>query len=398
MALKQAKKLYEKRAYLQALAACRQVAPADRGADHQALVDEICMHSAATGKVIGFDGRVLQVQPADPATAWMGQQQQQQQQTPGTYASMADALAAAADGDIIQLLPGTHVTSQACLALDKRVLLEGLGGSPQEVMLDHRANHPAFNITRCCILRNLAIDMVGFCESISISSSSSCIKPILQKLHITCSGDDCLSIGGCAQPLLQQCTIQARRCGIKQYATSSTTLWSCSITGGSHGLVVCGSSQAFLEGCSITDCGQDGIVVLQQAGLHLSHSSVSGCQGPGVDVCDEGTASLKHADINGCCGGLWLWQSASCEAVSSYISGGSSYAVLLDQQAYARGSSTNIDGPCHDSSEAPLPLLPRPTAALHASGSAADRHSSSSGSSGSAAGFGARLAYAALYR
>lgn len=37
---------------------------------------------------------------------------------------------------------------QACLALDKRVLLEGLGGSPQEVMLDHRANHPAFNITR----------------------------------------------------------------------------------------------------------------------------------------------------------------------------------------------------------------------------------------------------------
>lgn len=230
--------------------------------------------------------------------------------------------------------------------------------------------------------------MVGFCESISISSSSCCIKPILQKLHITCSGDDCLSIGGCAQPLLQQCTIQvrmmaqygcvriylaaaanvchimfkalrqmdveaamcadssmisqllavpcnarkkkqqsclrclpalapsspqARRCGIKQYATSSTTLWSCSITGGSHGLVVCGSSQAFLEGCSITDCGQDGIVVLQQAGLHLSHSSVSGCQGPGVDVCDEGTASLKHADIKDCCGGLWLWQSASCE-------------------------------------------------------------------------------------
>jgi hypothetical protein len=32
-----------------------------RGADYQALVDEICMHSAATGKVIGFDGQALQV-------------------------------------------------------------------------------------------------------------------------------------------------------------------------------------------------------------------------------------------------------------------------------------------------------------------------------------------------
>jgi hypothetical protein len=51
--------------------------------------------------------------------------------------------------------------------------------------------------------------------------------------------------------------------------------------------------------------------------------------------------------------------------------------VLLDQQAYARGSSTNIDGPCHDSSEAPLPLLPHRTAALHASGSASDGNSHS---------------------
>lgn len=38
--------------------------------------------------------------------------------------------------------------TQVCLALDKRVLLEGLGASPQQVLLDHRANHPAFNVTR----------------------------------------------------------------------------------------------------------------------------------------------------------------------------------------------------------------------------------------------------------
>jgi hypothetical protein len=111
---------------------------------------------------------------------------------------------------------------------------------------------------------------------------------------------------------LPSCT-QARKCGIKQFATSSTTLWSCSISGGSHGLVVCGNSQAFLEGCKVHDCGQDGIVVLQQAGLHLSHSSVSSCKGPGVDVSDDGTASLKHVDIKDCCGGVWLWQRSNCE-------------------------------------------------------------------------------------
>jgi hypothetical protein len=52
--------------------------------------------------------------------------------------------------------------------------------------------------------------MVGFCESLAVSSGS-CIKPILRQLHITCSGDDCVSIGGAAQPLLQHCTMQVRR-------------------------------------------------------------------------------------------------------------------------------------------------------------------------------------------
>jgi hypothetical protein len=59
------------------------------------------------------------------------------------------------------------------------------------------------------VLRNFAIDMVGFCESLAVSSGS-CIKPILRQLHITCSGDDCVSIGGVAQPLLQHCTMQVR--------------------------------------------------------------------------------------------------------------------------------------------------------------------------------------------
>jgi hypothetical protein len=65
------------------------------------------------------------------------------------------------------------------------------------------------------------------------------------------------------------------------------------------------------------------------------------------------------------------------QAISSYISGGSSYAVLLDEQAYARGSSCHVDGPCHDSSEVPLPQLPHRRTGLHASGPAGDSNSSS---------------------
>lgn len=35
------------------------------------------------------------------------------------------------------------------------------------------------------------------------------------------------------------------------------------------------------------------------------------------------------------------------QAICSHIAGGATYAVLLDSEAYARGSSCTIDGPCH---------------------------------------------------
>jgi hypothetical protein len=41
---------------------------------YQRLMDEICMHSAATGQTIGFDGRVLQVGvPGWVGGKWLGQ-------------------------------------------------------------------------------------------------------------------------------------------------------------------------------------------------------------------------------------------------------------------------------------------------------------------------------------
>lgn len=38
---------------------------------------------------------------------------------------------------------------------------------------------------------------------------------------------------------------------------------------------------------------------------------------------------------------------AHTQAICSHITGGNTYAVLLDAEAYARGSSCTIDGPCH---------------------------------------------------
>lgn len=55
----------------------------------------------------------MQVLPADPDTVWLGVHAElPQRQSPHTFNNIADALEAAADGDVIQLLPGTHIVSQ----------------------------------------------------------------------------------------------------------------------------------------------------------------------------------------------------------------------------------------------------------------------------------------------
>lgn len=74
-----------------------------------------------------------------------------------------------------------------------------------------------------------------------------------------------------------------------------------------------GSAQCFLEGCHILECSKDGIIGLEESSVHITGSYVTGCQGPGIDLSDRSGARLKLSEVKGCCGGVWLWNSATCE-------------------------------------------------------------------------------------
>jgi hypothetical protein len=50
--------------------------------------------------------------------------------------------------------------------------------------------------------------MVGFTEAMAITGASTTVKPILQDLVVLCSGDDGMSVGGKAQPLIRSCDIR----------------------------------------------------------------------------------------------------------------------------------------------------------------------------------------------
>ncbi len=68
-------------------------------------------------------------------------------QLPLSFRSLFDALAVAADGDVITLLPGVHNVSQGSLTVAKRVAIIGQGRLG-DVRLDHRANVPLFRLER----------------------------------------------------------------------------------------------------------------------------------------------------------------------------------------------------------------------------------------------------------
>lgn len=55
------------------------------------------------------------------------------------FPNLAAALEAARDGDVITLLPGTHLTGQLILVVSKRVAIRaGSSSSRGQVVLDHR--------------------------------------------------------------------------------------------------------------------------------------------------------------------------------------------------------------------------------------------------------------------
>lgn len=111
--------------------------------------------------------------------------------------------------------------------------------------------------------------------------------------------------------------VQVHKCGIKQYDDSSLTLWQCSFSNCQHAIMTAGTAQCFLEGCHILDCNEDGIIGLEQSTVHLTGCFVTGCKGPGIDMSDRSAAKVKGSEVKGCCGGIWLWDCATCEVGSA---------------------------------------------------------------------------------
>ncbi|GBF97507.1 hypothetical protein Rsub_10430 [Raphidocelis subcapitata] len=405
--------------------------PHKRDALFRDLSDRIALAAAARGgAAAGFPGRLLTVRPADPDTAWLGLPAPADggdgAAAPGSrralpapqgwraggpaagqtrpqlfFRCLEDALGAAADGDVIELLPGTHnVRAPGGLRLDRRVLIGGgggegggllgrLGGAGQEgpgvgagpaaALIDYRGNAPLFRISRPCVLSRIEVDMVGFAPAVAIDGPAS-LAPLLAGCRVACSGGDAVLAGGAAAPTLLNCSLTGCKAGLHLHGTARATLRACALEGcGDQGALLQEGASAELDGCEIRGCGAEGVAASGEAALALRGCLVSACGGPAVDASGAARARLGRCRLSGCCGGLWLWGVAEASARACRIEGGASFAVLLDGAARAAsGGGNSIDGP----TLLPAAPGPRPLATAAAKASAARGHAPGAGSGG----------------
>ena len=210
-----------------------------------------------------------------------------------SFRSLHAAVAAALDGDIIRLLPGTHNALSTSVVVAKRVLITGGGGGPalgggtltppplRAATLDGRANAPALRLRGACVLHGLAVEGTGFRETVRLEPAGHGVAeggrgwaappggaPILIDCTISSAGDEAVAALGPPLP-------RSPRAG--DAARWAPTLLRCTIGPAKRGgLSARGGVRVRLEGCAVK--GSGGVGVLAQGGAAVEVA------GPGAAI------------------------------------------------------------------------------------------------------------------
>ena len=268
-----------------------------------------------------------------------------------SFRCLKEAMKAARDGDRILMLRGTHNGMGECVTIDKRVLIEGQG-SLGETVIDQRANVPTFRICHGgggAVIRNLDIDQSGFRESILVTGEGRRhVAPLVDRCIVKCSGDDAVNVAGSAAPIFQRCVFKGKKCGIKAFGRSSTTIIRCEFEKcGEQSIKIAERARLIALRCSLRDSEEEGVVAMGNGRGRLALCSIEGAKGPGIDVSDEAWIAISGGTIRRCVGGVWAWDKAHVQMERVDLDGGPSQVVLSDSESTVFARSCRIKGTVH---------------------------------------------------
>lgn len=212
----------------------------------------------------------------------------------GEYASLAAALEAAADGDVLTVAPGTYREN---LVVQRSVTLRGPEGSPGSVRIAPPDGVP-LTLRASAVVRDLHVEGQDAASPALLVEEGT---PELMDVRVVTRSASGIEVRGGARPTVRRCTVDnPAGVGIAVLDGGSGVFEECEVVAaGQSGVAVRGGGHPRLERCRVHHASGPGLTVTgDNSSLEAVGCEVYEVRGSGVQVTARATAHLSDCDVH----------------------------------------------------------------------------------------------------
>ncbi|MFE9810455.1 right-handed parallel beta-helix repeat-containing protein [Streptomyces sp. NPDC005227] len=212
----------------------------------------------------------------------------------GEYASLAAALEAAADGDVLTVAPGTYREN---LVVERAVTLRGPEGSPGSVRIAPVDGVP-LTVRASAVVQDLHVEGQDSAAPALLVEEGT---PELLDVRIVTRSAAGIEVRGGARPTVRRCTVDnPGGVGIAVLDGGGGVFEECEVVAaGQSGVLVRGGAHPRLERCRVHHTSGAGLSVTgENSSLEAVGCEVYEVKGSGVQVTARATAHLTDCDVH----------------------------------------------------------------------------------------------------
>ncbi|WP_406369632.1 right-handed parallel beta-helix repeat-containing protein [Streptomyces sp. NBC_00647] len=212
----------------------------------------------------------------------------------GEYASLAAALEAAADGDVLTVAPGTYREN---LVVERAVTLRGPEGSPGSVRIAPVDGVP-LTVRASAVVQDLHVEGQDSAAPALLVEDGT---PELLDVRIVTRSAAGIEVRGGARPTVRRCTVDnPAGVGIAVLDGGGGVFEECEVVAaGQSGVVVRGGAHPRLERCRVHHTSGAGLSATgENSSLEAVGCEVYEVKGSGVQITGRATAHLTDCDVH----------------------------------------------------------------------------------------------------
>ncbi|MEU6551500.1 right-handed parallel beta-helix repeat-containing protein [Streptomyces sp. NPDC046915] len=212
----------------------------------------------------------------------------------GEYASLAAALEAAAEGDVLTVAPGTYREN---LVVQRAVTLRGPEGSPGSVRIAPPDGVP-LTVRASAVVRDLHVEGQDAASPALLVEEGT---PELMDVRVVTRSAAGIEVRGGARPTVRRCTVDnPAGVGIAVLDGGGGVFEECEVVAaGQSGVAVNGGGHPRLERCRVHHASGSGLTVTgENSALEAVGCEVYEVRGSGVQVTARATAHLTDCDVH----------------------------------------------------------------------------------------------------